>query len=150
MMPKESTTGALTGMKARWMSSLSSVTGAAAVPYGFTLVISGTVLALVRHRGIPSDGEVFAFGMAGVVGFALLGVIAHRRASVGRTLVSSEEHMIMTGITNVVAVAVCLGEATLIAQLPRWLAWPLAALAVVPSYLAIVALQHAASHRQVT
>ncbi len=132
------------------MSSLSAVTGAAAVPYGFTLVISGTVLALVRHRGIPADSEVFAFGMAGVVGFALLGVFAHRRASPEPTLPSSESHMIMTGITNVVAVAVCLGEATLIAQLARWLAWPLAALVVVPSYLAIVALQHAVSYRHVT
>ena len=132
------------------MSSLIAVTGAAAVPYGFTLVISGTVLALVRQRGIPPDGEVFAFGIAGVVGFALLGAIARRRASPGRTPPSSEDHMIMTGITNAVAVAVCLGEATLIAQLPRWLAWPLAALVVVPSYLAIVAFQHAASHRHVT
>lgn len=130
---------------ASWASSLAAVTGAAAIPYGFTIVVSGSVLLLVRHAGSPTSGEVLAFALASVAGFAMLGGIASRRSS--SSTVGPENHLIVTGIANVVAVACCLGEATLIAQLPKWMAWPLAAFVVVSSYLAIVALQHAVSHR---
>ncbi len=129
-----------------WVSSLAAVTGAAAVPYGFTLVISGTVLMLVRHSGTPDDGEVFAFCIAAVVGFAMMGALGTRHTPPAPHP-AAHRQLIVTGVTNVLAVACCLAEAALSSLLPALLAWPLAAVCVVATYLGIVAAQHSLSGR---
>ncbi len=132
---------------ADWVASLAAMTRAGAVPYGFTLVISGTVLILVHDRGVPEIAQVFAFALGAVAGFALPAALARRYAP-AVSPAHLDEHLVSAGIANAFAVCVCLGESVGLAKLDRWLAWPLAGAVVVTSYFMIVALQHSLSRRR--
>jgi hypothetical protein len=51
-------------------NSFATTLGAAAVPYGVTIVVSSEILLLRRYRGEPSLAAIFGFALGTIAGYA--------------------------------------------------------------------------------
>jgi hypothetical protein len=118
---------------------LATVLRAGAVPYGYTVTVWTSGMALTRERGLPSIGEVFLFMVGAVAGFALLGLIV--RLSGGIPFEPSYGALRRTGMIHFLAVGAALGAATLVALIHSGIAWPLGAFVATATYLALATLE---------
>ena len=109
----------------RYASALATVLRGSAIPYGYTVTVWTSGMMLVRHRGLPSTGQVFLFAIGAVAAFALLGSLVR----LGRGVPFDPRHGVLrrAGMVQLFAVGGALGAATLVTFIRSGIAWPLGA-----------------------
>jgi hypothetical protein len=112
---------------------------ATAAPYGYTLTVWSSGALLIHDRGLPSVWEIFLFVAGAITAFAAIWVAA--RGAVEHSGSASQGGRAMAGALDVFAVGLGVGIAALIAMIPGWVAWPLAAFAGTGIYLVTASLQ---------
>jgi hypothetical protein len=100
----------------RYASALATVLRGSALPYGYTVTVWTSGMMLVRHRGLPTTGQVFLFMLGAVVAFALLGAVV--QIARGVALEPARGALRHAGMLDVFAVGGALGAATLVALVP--------------------------------
>jgi len=98
---------------------------------------------LIHFRGTPNVGDVFGFAAGALAGFTLIGLVVHSRLRATEEAHSPTE-LVLTGVLHWFAIGTALGAVALIAQIPSWVAWPLAMFAATTVYLRGASLQLAA------
>jgi hypothetical protein len=119
---------------------LRTVVAASAAPYGYTLAIWSTGAVLLASRGKPTVGEVFLFIAGALTAFGILGGANISRSSEQTASYQGRERVI-AGAFDWISVGAAVGAAALIAKIPSWLAWPLAALVASAVYFSAFGLQ---------
>src|SRR5437764_9238124 len=119
----------------RYPSALATVLRGSALPYGYTVTVWTSGMMLVRHRGLPSTGQVFLFMLGAVTAFVVLGGLA--RLTRGVPFDPREDVPRRTGMLHIIAVGGALGAATLVADIPGGMAWPLGSFLATSVYLAL-------------
>ena len=125
----------------RYRDHLQAAVAGAAAPYGYTLTIwtSGAVTA--HARGIPSAADALLLLLGAVVGFAVVGAIAHGspRAIIGAP---RESRLVLWGGFHLPSVGLAIGGAYLVAALvTNLLAWLLVGFLSTSIYLLTIAAQ---------
>jgi heme A synthase len=111
-----------------------------AAPYGFTLTIWSSGAALEHFRKPPAVGDVFLFAAGAVIAFTALWLL-------GRDAVRHEQPLpqgaprVRAGVLDAFGVGIAVGAATLIAEIPSFAAWPLAAFTATVLYLLCASVQ---------
>ena len=123
----------------RYASGLATVLRGSALPYGYTVTVWTSGMMLVRHRGLPSTGQVFLFMLGAVAAFASLGAVV--RWTRGVALDPARETLRRAGMLHVFAVGGALGAATLVALIPSGAAWPLGSFLATSVYLGLATLE---------
>lgn len=121
------------------MSALGTVVAASAAPYGYTLSIWSSGAVLMRVHGIPQTADVFAFIAGGVIGFALMSLLA--RDALTRMELDHPADRVLAGIMSWFAVGAAVGAVALLAGLEGRLAWPLGSFAATTIYILAASAQ---------
>jgi uncharacterized membrane protein len=113
---------------------------ASAAPYGYTITVWSTGALLIHFRHPPKVWEVFLF-VAGAVGaFASLWLIGRGAIEEARPLGQGAARA-LAGVLDVFAISLAVGAAALIAMIPSWVAWPLAAFGATVLYMVAGSVQ---------
>lgn len=120
--------------------AFATTVSASAAPYGYTISIWSTGAMLIHFRGDPNVWQIFLFAAGAIAGYAILGALA-RVILRGAKPLRSEPAKVEAGMFDWIAVGVSVGAAALIAQIPGWVAWPLASGVVTLLYITAVSLQ---------
>ena len=124
----------------RYRHGLRKAVGTSAGPYGYTLTIWTSGAVLIHNRGVPDTLEAILFAFGAVLGFALIGALAFRRALVIRIRATS--HPVLWGSFHFIPVAASIGAAGLVAHfVDGAAAFPLAGFLSTSIYLICVAAQ---------
>ncbi len=124
----------------RYRHGLRKAVGTSAGPYGYTLTIWTSGAVLLHNHGVPDTLEVILFAFGAVLGFAIVGSLAFRRAPPLRSRVTS--HPVLWGSFHFVPVAASIAAAGLIAHFVNvTAAFPLAGFVATTIYLTCVAAQ---------
>lgn len=123
--------------------ALGTLASSSAAPYGYTISVWSSGAILIHFHGAPNVGEVFLFAAGALAGFALIGLVAHRRLQSFEEVASSRER-VLAGVLHWFAVGAAVGSVALIAQMSSWIAWPLAMFAATAIYLTGASVQLAA------
>lgn len=130
----------------RYIGALATVARGSALPYGYTLTIWSTGVALQRDHGSPSVGYAFLFVVGAVAAFA---VIALGVGSLnGQPLSRTQGELARAGIIQLVAVGLALGSAALISLIPGSVIWPLGGFTATLIYLLLAAFELVLVHRE--
>ncbi len=113
---------------------------ASAAPYGYTLTVWCTGALLVHFRHPPAVWEVFLFVTGAVLAFALLWMVGRPAIEHSRPLPQGAARA-RAGTLDIFAVGLAAGAASLIAMIPAWVAWPLAAFGATSVYMVIASVQ---------
>jgi hypothetical protein len=111
-----------------------TIVSSSATPYGYTVSLWSTGALLLHSHSTPAVWEVFLFAAGAVLGFTLIGLIAHGRMWAATTLPHGPE-TVLAGLLHWFAVGAAVGAAALVALIPGWVAWPLASLSATLLYL---------------
>ncbi len=128
-------------------SALGAFVSASAAPYGYTITVWSSGAVLIHFRGAPNVGDVFGFAIGALAGFSVIGLLAHRGLRAEE--VHSPAERILAGVLHWFAIGAALGVVALIAQIPDWVAWPLAMFAATTVYLLGASLQLAVVSRRI-
>jgi hypothetical protein len=121
-------------------AGVGTIVAASATPYGYTLTIWSSGAVLLDAHGKPTVGDIFLFVAGAVVGFAILGVVAHG-AIAPRSSIDRGRDRVIAGALDWAAVGAAVGTAALLAELHGWFAWPLGSAAATIVYLVGAGLQ---------
>jgi hypothetical protein len=124
-------------------SAVGTLVASSAAPYGYTISVWSSGAVLIHFRGTPNVGDVVGFAAGAVAGFTLIGLVVHWMLRTTEEAHSPTER-VLTGILHWFAIGAALGAVALIAQIPSWVAWPLAMFAATTVYLVGASLQLAA------
>jgi heme/copper-type cytochrome/quinol oxidase subunit 3 len=119
--------------------ALGAIVSSSAAPYGYTLSVWSSGAVLISARSIPSVGDVFLFAVGALCAFNVLALLTSRLGATRARGLGRER--VITGALHWFAVGIALGAATLIAQIPSWVAWPLGSFAATTVYLLGATLQ---------
>jgi hypothetical protein len=111
-----------------------TIVASSATPYGYTVSLWSTGALLLHSHSTPAAWEVFLFAAGAVLGFTLIGLVAHGRMWAASTLPHGPE-TILAGLLHWFAVGAAVGAAALVSLIPGWVAWPLASLLATLLYL---------------
>jgi hypothetical protein len=128
-----------------YVQALATTVRSSAIPYGYTIAIwtSGAVLEHAhRKAGVP---EAYLFLLGAAAGYGMVGLLAWRGAP--HRLEPASGDLLRAGAINVVAIALALGSGTLAAKIPGTAAWPTGSFAATATYLLVVSLELALTHR---
>jgi hypothetical protein len=95
---------------------------------------------LLVSRGEPSVGEVFLFIGGALSAFGILGGFTVGQLAQQTTSYRGRER-VLAGVFDWTSVGGAVGAAALIAQIPSWVAWPLAAFVATAIYFLAFGLQ---------
>ena len=130
-----------------------TVIAASAAPYGYTLAVWSSGAVLLVSRGKPTVGDVFLFIAGGLAAFGILGALIQGELARRETR-DRRRDRVLAGAFDWISVGGAVGAAALIAEIPSWVAWPLAAFTATIVYftafglqLALVTLRQRASSR---
>jgi hypothetical protein len=124
-------------------SALGALASASAAPYGYTISVWSSGAVLIHFRGAPNVADVFGFAAGALAGFTVIGLLAHWRLRETEDTHSAAER-VLAGVLHWFAIGAALGTVALLAQIPGWVAWPLAMFAATTVYLLGASLQLAA------
>jgi len=124
----------------RQRRAFAATVSASAAPYGYTISIWSSGAMLVHFRGDPNVWQIFLFAGGAIAGYAILGAVAQAILKRARPL-QSDPAKVEAGMFDWVAVGISVGAAALIAEIPSWVAWPLASGVVTLLYVAAVSVQ---------
>jgi hypothetical protein len=127
-------------------SALNTLVSSSAAPYGYTISVWSSGAVLMHFRGPPNVGDVFAFAAGALAGFTLIGLFVHSRLGTMNEPHSSKDRT-LAGVLHWFAIGVTLGAVALIAEIPSWVAWPLAMFAATTIYLLGASVQLAVVSR---
>ena len=127
--------------------AFSTIVSASAPPYGYTVSVWTSGAILMHFRSSPNVGDVFLFAAGALLGFALLGLVAHGTLRAAPPLGPGLD-WVRAGALHWFAVGAALGVVTLVAEIPSWIAWPLGSFAATTLYIAVAGLQLAFVTRQ--
>jgi hypothetical protein len=120
--------------------AFATIISASAAPYGYTLTIWSTGALLIHYRQAPTVAEIFMV-IAGAIGaFAGLWLLGRPTVEQAGQLRSAEVRA-RAGSFDLFAVGLAAGAGALIAMVPGWSAWPLAAFGVTGTYLLAASCQ---------
>jgi hypothetical protein len=120
-------------------AALGTTITASAAPYGYTLTIWSSGAILIRSHGSPTVGDVFIFIAGALLGFGLLGALAH--GAVARKESQRRQERVLAAALDWVAVGAAAGAVALLAEIPSWVAWLIAPLVATVVYLLAAAVQ---------
>jgi len=121
-------------------AALGTTIAASAAPYGYTLTIWSSGAILIRSHGTPSLGEVFMFVAGALLGFDLLGALAH--GVLARTdSLQGREARVLAATLDWIAVGAAAGAVALLAQISSWVPWLVGPLVATVVYVIAAALQ---------
>jgi hypothetical protein len=130
----QSEAGGVTGV------ALGTIVSASAAPYGYTVSVWSSGAILIHYHSAPTIGDVLLFAAGALLGFSLLGLVAH--GALRRTMpLSPGPERVVAGALHWFAVGIALGAVILVAQLASWLVWPLGSFAATSLYLLVASLQ---------
>ena len=95
---------------------------------------------LLVSRGKLAVGDVFLFIAGALTAFGILGALVQREHGTRETI-DRDRDRVLAGVFDWLSVGGAVGVATLIAQIPSWVAWPLAAFIATIVYFAAFGLQ---------
>ena len=121
-------------------AALGTTIAASAAPYGYTLTIWSSGAILIRSHGTPSVGEVFMFAAGALLGFDLLGVLAHGVLARTESL-QGREARVLAAALDWIAVGAAVGAVALLAEISSWVPWLIGPLAATVVYVIAAALQ---------
>lgn len=124
-------------------NALGTLASSSAAPYGYTISVWSSGAVLIHFRGAPNVGDVLLFAAGALAGFTMIGLFAHRRLGTIEEMATGRER-VLAGILHWFAVGAAVGAVALIAQIPSWVAWPLAMFAATTLYLVGASMQLAA------
>lgn len=113
---------------------LTMIVSASAAPYGYTVTLWSTGAILVHFHSAPDVTEILLYAAGALTGYTLVGLLTHLKLHT-MTLPPVRSQRLMFGMLHWFAVGLALGVAVVLAQIPGWVAWPLAALAATMLYL---------------
>lgn len=124
-------------------AALGTIVSASAAPYGYTISLWSSGALLVRLHGLPTVAEIFLFLTGALVGFAVVGSLAHGALRTTMPLSPGQGH-VLTGLLHWFSVGLAVGSVALVAEVPGWIAWPLGSVIATSVYLLASSLQLAA------
>jgi hypothetical protein len=126
-----------------YRAHLQAVVATAAGPYGYTLTIWTSGAVVTHARGIPTALDALLFLAGAVLGFALVGTLAHGGPR-GVLRPATEGTVRLWGGFHLPSVGLAIGVAAAVAALVHGaLAWPLVGFLVTCVYLVVLAVQFA-------
>lgn len=127
--------------------AFATVISASAAPYGYTLTIWSTGALLLHYRRSPTVAEIFLFMAGAIAAFAWLSLL-------GQPMIEEADQLRSPGVRtragsfDLFAVGLAAGAGALIAMVPSWSAWPLAAFGATGTYLLATSAQFAAAQHR--
>lgn len=128
--------GAVGTSQPPWREGLTGLIQTLSIPYGFTLSIAGTVAITLGHTGNPGPLPLWLFVVGGAMGFCFLVLAsrAHRPQQPGPV---TARGLALLNVMPVLTVPVGVGVSWWISN--DYLAYAMAGLVTVPTYLLLVA-----------
>lgn len=128
-------------MRGLYRAHLQAAVATSAAPYGYTLTIWTSGAVVTHARGIPTALDAVLFLAGAVVGFAVVGALAHGSAT--RVLRAPQEPTVrLWGGFHLPSVGLAIGGAALVAAVVHGaLAWPLVGFLATCLYLVVLAAQ---------
>lgn len=114
--------------------ALTTIVAASAAPYGYTVSVWSTGAVLIHFHSFPNVADVCLFAAGALSGYALVGLLAGLKLET-KVAPTVGPPRLLFGMLHWLAVGIALGAAFLLAQIPDWVAWPLASLAATTLYL---------------
>ena len=121
-------------------AALGTVVSGSAAPYGYTISLWSSGALLIHFHGAPDVGDVFLFAAGALVGFALVGALAHGALRDTEPLPPGRSHVV-AGTLHWFSVGVAIGSVSLVAEVPSEVAWSLGSLMATALYLLGASLQ---------
>ena len=119
---------------------LATVVSSAAVPAGYTVSIWSSGAILIDARGTPAVWHAILFAVGALAALTLLGGTA-RHLGRGAQPASGDRERATVGALDWIAAGAATGSAALVAQIPTWVAWPLASFVATTLYLLLATAQ---------
>jgi hypothetical protein len=119
---------------------LNTLVSSSAAPYGYTISVWSSGAVLIHFRGPPNVGDVFLFAAGALAGFTLIGLLVHSRLGATDETHSATDRT-LAGVLHWFAIGAALGAVALIAEIPSWVAWPLAMFTATTVYLLVASLE---------
>lgn len=129
--------------------AFATMVSASAAPYGYTITVWSTGAMLIHFRHLPSVWEIFLFMAGAVAAFATLWLAGRGAIEQSRPLPQGAARA-LAGALDAFAVGLAVGAAALIAMIPSWVAWPLAAFGATGVYIVAASVQLALAETQRT
>jgi hypothetical protein len=129
-----------------YRGSLATILETSAVPYGLSLATWGSGTAVEHFRGAPQLWEIFAFLLGGLSGYALATVGVLRELP-ETPKAAPGTRMALAGLLHVIAAGAAVGVASLAGEISNWVAWPLAGLGGILTYLTLAAAEYRFARR---
>jgi len=120
--------------------AMATIATASAAPYGYTVSLWSTGALVINYHGFPDPGEVLLFVAGALLGFAIIGAVAHGALRIGGPLRAGPAH-IVTGLLHWFAVGLAVGVVAIIAPHVGVAAWALGSFAATALYLLAASLQ---------
>jgi len=127
--------------------AFATILSASAAPYGYTLTIWSSGALLMHYRRAPTVAEIFLFIAGAIAAFAGVWLF-------GRTAIEQAGQLPQgtvrgrAGSLDLFAVGLAAAAGCLIAMIPGWTAWPLAAFGATAVYLLAMSAQLAMAQRR--
>jgi hypothetical protein len=127
--------------------AFATIVSASAAPYGYTLTIWSSGALLMHYRGAPTVAEIFLFIAGAIAAFAGMWLV-------GRTAIEQAGQLPQgtvrgrAGSLDLFSVGLAAAAGCLIAMIPGWTAWPLAAFGATAVYLLAASAQLALAQRR--
>jgi hypothetical protein len=128
-------------MPGHYRDHLQSAVASSAAPYGYTLTIWTSGAVSTHHRGIPTGWEALLFLAGAVMGFALIGAIAHGGAR--RVFRAPQEPTVrLWGGFHIPSVGLAIAASGIVAAtVPGVFIWPAVGFVATSIYLLVIAGQ---------
>lgn len=130
-----------------YLRSLETALHGAGLPYGYAITVWATGAQLIAARGTPSVGSIFLFAAGAAAAYGGLRWLTSNAEGEAESQLTRSPHLLRAGVVHVAAIGLAVGSAALVAQIPGFVAWPLASFAATLCYLGVSSVEIALLER---